>query len=125
MGTRAGIIALATDGRWGRVYCGHDGYPSGAGAELDKHYNDQAKIDALIALGDSSGIGPELTDVDAYRKRGETDIEPRYYDSLEAALDEDEMGEEYVYVWTGKRWLGGRPGADQADLLPVEEMGGD
>jgi alkylation response protein AidB-like acyl-CoA dehydrogenase len=48
------------DGYPSGVYCHNDGYPSGVGETLFNHYNTQAQVEALVALGALSQLHPEL-----------------------------------------------------------------
>lgn len=124
MGTRATIGVERADGTIQAIYCGHDGYLDHAGEVLVKHYKDPAKIDALMALGDLSGIYPELGGATieereameaagqkccvAYaRDRGEND--PTAAETF-ASVDEfvsasKERDAEYVYLHKCGRWL--------------------
>lgn len=83
MGTRSDIIVERADGKWARIYCHWDGYLSHNGELLLKHYQTQAKNDALVALGSISSLGEEIGEkhdfdfqtafVDKYRKKGVED----------------------------------------------------
>lgn len=106
MSTRSNIIAKLADGRWGKTYCHWDGYPEHNGKILNEHYQDQAKVDALIALGDLSILGPEIGRKHAFDKppmfaKGSTKVSPRYaayqknFDSMCLAYGRD-RGEKNV-----------------------------
>ena len=58
MGTRSHIAILRKDGKIYAVYCHCDGYPEHNGMILYEHYQDLAKILALIAGGDMNSLGP-------------------------------------------------------------------
>ena len=61
MGTRSMIAIQVMDSkRIKSVYCHWDGYLEHNGSLLNKHYNDSAKVNNLIALGDLSSLRPEL-----------------------------------------------------------------
>ena len=60
MGTRSLIGKLNDDGTVTAVYCHWGGYISNNGAILNDHYQDAAKVDALLALGDLSSLGNEV-----------------------------------------------------------------
>jgi len=62
MSTRSDIIVHLTDGRYKRIYCHHDGYIDHNGKMLYEHYNTQELAEALVKLGDLSGLG-EVTGV--------------------------------------------------------------
>lgn len=42
------------------IYCHHDGYPEGVGKTLALYYGSKDRVDALMALGDLSSLGPEI-----------------------------------------------------------------
>jgi hypothetical protein len=118
MGTRSTIIAKLSNGQTKRIYCHWDGYPEHNGALLLNHYQDQAKIDALIALGDLSSLSEEIGEkhdfddrshqnwTTAYeRDRGETDVKARRVESLKHAIKASaDCGAEFVYLWDGQQW---------------------
>jgi hypothetical protein len=60
MSTRSIIGKVNEDGTISAVYCHFDGYLQGVGTTLAEHYQDAAKVDALIALGDLSRLGNEI-----------------------------------------------------------------
>lgn len=97
------------------VYCHSDGYPSHNGQILFDHYQDRAKVEKLISLGDlsflderieptkGSGHNFEYSEREAgvcvfyKRDRGETDV-----DAKEVTLEElaDDYWIEYTYIYT-------------------------
>ena len=52
MATRSNIAQLLPDDRVQVIYCHFDGYMSGVGAMLTKHYKTTDRVAELIALGD-------------------------------------------------------------------------
>lgn len=135
MGTRSNIIAKTAQGGWLRVYCHWDGYPDHHGPILLDHYWDQAKIDALLALGDLSSLGGEIGQKHAFdtrpddactaygRDRGETGVEPKKHKSLATALKNTTgSGAEFVYVWDGQCWSITTPEAGLAGLANLREF---
>jgi len=60
MGTRSLIGRERADGTVGYIYCHWDGYVSHNGRILFHHYRDPAKLEALLALGSISALGPEI-----------------------------------------------------------------
>lgn len=118
MGTRSRIIAKLSNGKYKFIYCHWDGYPENNGRILNDHYQDQSKIDALIALGDLSSLGEEIGEKHGFdkrpeesictaygRDRGETGTEAKSAHSLTRAVKEaGESGAEFVYIWDGQRW---------------------
>lgn len=115
------------------IYCHFDGYPEHNGKILVNNYNDEQKIDALIALGDLSSLGQEIgekvdfNDRDATfaasryqcvaygRDRGETDIEARTFHSLRYVV-ERQSDAEYIYIWNGQTWACYKPSGKMIDL---------
>ena len=109
MSTRC-FIAKKTDTGFLSIYCHHDGYLSGAGKMLATHYSDPATVDALLALGDLSCLGPlpDSETTEAYsRDRGEPfeDNAPEEYPGLfalrNAARNADAV---FLYVFDGGVW---------------------
>lgn len=118
MATHSTIGRYNNDGSVTSIYCHWDGYPAGVGAVLTKHYTDDAKIDALLALGDISSLGNEIGErhdfdsrehdewTTAYgRDRGETDVAKMIHSSLgEWFRSRSGSGCEYAYLWDGGAW---------------------
>ena len=118
MGTRSTIIAKLSNGQTKRIYCHWDGYPEHNGRILLDHYQDQTKIDSLIALGDLSVLGEEIgekhafettngrNDCTAYgRDRDEQGTEASTVRSLKASIKSSaQCGAEFVYLWDGQSW---------------------
>jgi hypothetical protein len=117
MGTRSTIIAKLTNGQTKRIYVHWDGYPEHNGRILLDHYTDQAKIDALIALGDLSSLGEEIGEKHAFddhktggctaygRDRDEVGTKAKAVRSVKAAIESSaECGAEFVYLWNGQSW---------------------
>jgi hypothetical protein len=131
MSTRSAIIAKRDNGYAG-IYCHFDGYiEGGVGETLHRHYQDPAKIAALIDLGDISQLGERVTPAGtnpglpphsyaspepgttvAYgRDRGETGTEPRTFDALEDGVESFRKSWcEYIYIFDGVEWtVSGKP----------------
>lgn len=117
MGTRSTLIAKLSNGKTQSIYCHWDGYPEHNGALLLEHYQDQSKIDALMALGDLSSLEADIGEKHAFdqrvegqctaygRDRGETGTQARNVRSLKAAVKNSaECGAEFVYLWNGQQW---------------------
>lgn len=121
MSTRSRIGIERPDGSILSIYCHHDGYVEvgvGVGHQLHTHYNDAARAEKIIALGDLSSLYETLTPpagkkhshdnpirgvTVAYgRDRGEKDIAART-----SADREDYRGlfEEYNYLYTADGWI--------------------
>ena len=71
MATRS-IIAKLDDNGVQAIYCHNDGYLSNNGKILDQHYQNEVKVDNLIAQGDASSLKDTIEDTIFYmRDRGE------------------------------------------------------
>ena len=102
MATRSLILKRSNDGNLTGIYCHWDGYPDGVGRKLIDHYNDPVKVASLLALGDISMLGYELSDTIAYcRDRKEEMSLPFVFASIEAIKD---TNFEYVHVFDGTAW---------------------
>ena len=119
MATRSHIGKKLSDGTIKYIYCHWDGYPEYNGMILKEHYTDEAKIDALLELGNISSLNEEIGEkhdfndhdlivenkwVNAYgRDRGETDTEARIAKNV-SELYQSNNWTEYHYVWDGSSW---------------------
>jgi len=117
MSTNATITAKCKDGKYRNIYTHWDGDPGWNGRILQKHYTEQDKIEALLALGDISILAesiecPEGHTFDmahggfcvAYgRDRGEEDCEVKVADSLIEL--KDSRKQQYNYYWDGEKWF--------------------
>lgn len=135
MSTRSNIVVRLKNGSWKRIYCHSDGYLSWNGRKLIEHYNSQEMAEALVTMGDLSFLGnvigekhefefystfskkhnnnyealtadPEYQRLSNmcrfyHRDRGESDANGTIGDSLESVWGE----QEYLYVWTGEKWM--------------------
>jgi len=116
MATRSNIAYKTPEGKIRSVYAHWDGYPECNGKILVDNYTDQAKIEALVALGSISALGAEIgeqQDFDdrsshkkewtlAYhRDRGE-ELVVNEYDDIPSWIADME---EYAYLWNGEDWL--------------------
>lgn len=98
------------------IYCHFDGYPSGVGAMLLKHYDTQEKVEDLIALGSLSYLRERITStadethsfknpindvtVAYHRDRGE----PLVISQYDTHSDLTQDLEEYNYLFEDGRW---------------------
>lgn len=119
MSTRCRIGLEKADKTIKSIYCHFDGYPEGVGKTLKEHYNDPAKIEKLLELGDISSLGTfydEALAKEAWQKQYEkewresekgrraSEMTIPYKDrgeDTEARIDESE--EEYISK-AGKCW---------------------
>ena len=123
MATRAVIGKLQTDGSGIKaIYLHSDGYLEHAGRILNEHYQDESKVDELLAHGDVSslneniGVKLDFMDYKSFhenkqcrfygRDRGE---QHRHFDLLDSELDlikfaKNSCGAEYVYLYAYGYW---------------------
>jgi len=132
MATRSNIAYKTAEGKIRSVYCHWDGYVANNGRILQENYQDQAKIEALIALGSISSLGAELGEQQDFndrstqkddwtlfytRDRGEQ-LSIQEYDDIPSWIADME---EYAYLWNGEQWLVNDHGAT-ADGFPVFDL---
>ena len=101
MSTRSRIAIENQNGSVTSVYCHFDGYISGVGKTLEKHYTDRSVVEGLIELGDISTLGESTEDTVAYcRDRGEpfdqqtNQSVPNLFNCIY------QSGEEFIYCFT-------------------------
>lgn len=128
MTTHANIAILKTNGDIQSIYCHFDGYPQYVGQILHNHYNNQERVEQLIALGNLEALGPKI-------ETSELEIKYKHWNTDEYfALDKEERErlwtdakkhvrrinlncepierkalnhlclEEYIYIFTPKGW---------------------
>jgi hypothetical protein len=134
MSTRSIIGKVNEDGTISAVYCHFDGYVSGVGATLAEHYQDAAKVEALIALGDLSRLGSEIGEAHDFnvptytlpgdhpmrgwtraygRDRGEEGTEAEVCADEAAFLAKaDASANGYAYLFTPEGWRAYRGGTN-------------
>lgn len=96
MSTRSTIGVEMQDGTVNYVYCHHDGYLSGVGRTLLRHYNTREKALQIVSMGGVSCLEDTLENSVFYaRDRGE-DIDF----SWSKSLDDHQVTQEYAYVFT-------------------------
>jgi len=106
MATRS-IIAKLDDKGVQAIYCHNDGYLSNNGKILDQHYQNEVKVDNLIAQGDASSLKDTIEDTIFYaRDRGEENKEATNLNNetklLEFAFEECDA--EAVYMFAYGSW---------------------
>ena len=114
MSTRSNICKKLPDGTIKHIYCHWDGHPSHNGQTLKEHYTDEAKVDALLELGDLSVLGPEIGEKQDFndrsthnenwclaygRDRGETNIEAGIARNIH-----DIPHQEFTYIFDDGVW---------------------
>lgn len=96
MSTNSTIAIQNTDGTIISVYCHFDGYIDHNGEILFENYNDEDSVRSLINGGDMSVLKEDTESTFYYgRDRGEDDVQPECYDSLDDVTD----AEEYFYLY--------------------------
>jgi len=117
MSTRSYIGIQNADGSVLGIYCHFDGYPSHHGRILLLHYNTEAMVRALIALGDISVLADSLGEkhdfdnrprgaCNAYgRDRGEENTAAVKFESGAAFFAETSEGCDYVYLFKDSMWF--------------------
>ena len=106
MATRS-IIAKLDDKGVQAIYCHNDGYLSNNGKILDQHYQNEVKVDNLIAQGDASSLKDTIEDTIFYhRDRGEDNKEATNLNNetklLEFAFESCDA--EVVYMFAYGSW---------------------
>lgn len=119
MGTHSRIGKSLPDGKVRSIYCHYDGYvQGGVGEDLLTHYQDESKIDALLDLGNLSGIGKEIGEKQDFydvpnlnpnwclayeRDRGQKNQEATVNASEEEYFKEENVS--YIYLYKNGEWL--------------------
>ena len=113
MATRSNIAQLLPDDRVQVIYCHFDGYMSGVGRTLTKHYKTTDRVAELIALGDlvvldqhlyptgvhSDGAREPRVTVAFGRDRGDPNSQARTHASVDDWQDNLASDIEYCYLW--------------------------
>jgi hypothetical protein len=127
MSTRSRIAIENQNGSVTSIYCHFDGYISGVGKLLKEYYTTQAKVEALIELGDISSLDMTPSSTTAYHRDRNEDLHKTSYLCVEDLFDLGfQSGEEYVYCFTKNNiWLVNEEGSNQVNDLKVafEEEG--
>jgi len=106
MATRS-IIAKLDDKGVQAIYCHNDGYLSNNGKILDQHYQNEVKVDNLIAQGDASSLKDTIEDTIFYmRDRGEEDKHAEQFNDENVLLKYafEECDAEVVYMFAYGSW---------------------
>ena len=123
MSTHSRIGRVLPNGGIESVYCHFDGYPSGVGSTLLEHYNDPAKVAALIALGNLSSLAETLEETRAYsRDRGESIVDNKaeirdreYYYLCMSRKD----GVQWAYLFKDGKWTFAKVWDSARDWYPI------
>ena len=106
MATRS-VIAKLDDRGIQAIYCHNDGYLSNNGKILDQHYQNEVKVDNLIAQGDASSLKDTIKDTIFYhRDRGEDNKEAVNLNNETKLLEHafEECDAEVVYMFAYGSW---------------------
>jgi hypothetical protein len=115
MATPSSITAKCNDGRFRTIYCHFDGHVSHNGVILFENYQDQQKIEELMALGDISSLDKSIECPEGHsfenpikgysvfygRDRGEK-VKP--YSSFSLITCRFDNKQDYNYYWDGENW---------------------
>ena len=120
MGTRSTIAVVHEDGTVSQIYCHYDGYLSHNGKLLVENYNSLLAAEFLISKGALSVLAERVTPdrdrihsfevaqngVCVYygRDRGETDCEPKVFDTVSDYFLYGQQ-EEYNYLFACDEWM--------------------
>ena len=140
MATRATIAKMQTDGSGIKaIYLHSDGYLEHAGRILNEHYQDESKVDELLAHGDVSslneniGVKLDFNDLKSFyekkqcrfygRDRGE---QQRHFDMCYDELDlikfaKNSCNAEYVYLYAYGYWYVYTVGDSSYKFVELEE----
>ena len=106
MATRS-VIAKLDDRGIQAIYCHNDGYLSNNGKILDQHYQNEVKVDNLIAQGDASSLKDTIEDTIFYhRDRGEDNKEAVNLNNETKLLEHafESCDAEVVYMFAYGAW---------------------
>ena len=106
MSTRSLIGKLNPNNTVDFIYCHFDGYPSGAGSTLNKHYTSPSEVDKLLALGDLRSLNIDIESSVAYGRDGnKPNTQAEVNMPLDIFLSMDYRGEDYKYLFgTNGHW---------------------
>lgn len=104
MGTRSTIAVFNPNETtlYDSIYSHYDGYPSGVGVSLQKHYTQLTQVNQLMRLGDTSGINPDTGASDAYND-GSDMKSSLSLDDLRRTAKRD--GTEWLYIFEDGKWI--------------------
>ena len=106
MATRS-VIAKLDDRGIQAIYCHNAGYLSNNGKILDQHYQNEVKVDNLIAQGDASSLKDTIEDTIFYhRDRGEDNKEAVNLNNETKLLEHafESCDAEVVYMFAYGTW---------------------
>ena len=105
MSTRS-LVAVETAGKIKATYVHCDGYVTGVGGTLLRHYNNRKAAQAVAKLGYASSLYGTIAETIDGTVAHNRDVKPsRYVGRFDCLSDADGMNVEYVYLFTGGVWL--------------------
>jgi hypothetical protein len=107
MSTRSRIAIENQNGSVTSIYCHFDGYISGVGKLLKEYYTTQAKVEALIELGDISSLDTTPSSTSAYHRDRNEEFSQQTNKSVPDLFNcIYQSGEEFIYCFTKDNiWL--------------------
>ena len=104
MSTNSNIALEHNDGSVDRIYCHWDGYPDNNGRILLENYTTADQVAEMLALGDMSSLGENISETTFYARDREEDLEkPTRFNSSEEAKNDME---EFLYIFTKDgKWI--------------------
>jgi hypothetical protein len=125
MSTRSRIGIENQDGTTTSIYCHFDGYISGVGKLLKEYYTTQAKVKALIKLGDISSLDMTPSSTTAYHRDRNEEFSQQTNKSVPDLFNcIYQSGEEFIYCFTKDNiWLVSDSGSPVVDLKVAIEEG--
>ena len=124
MGTSCTIARLAEDGMFERIHVSYDGYLTGVGLKLFRHYGDQDRVDALFSHEDwATSLQPDPEDIDWSEWDGDSRRQTRDAFINEHGFADDpeaQPGNLGLYVHAHGRWAAP---SDRAALVRFLDTG--
>jgi hypothetical protein len=103
MATRSTIAIKHSDGKIYQIYCHWDGYLTGVGTVLTTYYATEELAMDMISGGDMSSLGELHDTCKYYSSRGDSNVEPREFDSLDDFVTNGQT-EGYDYLFLDGKW---------------------
>ena len=105
MGTRS-LVAIETAGKIKSTYVHFDGYLTGVGGVLLRHYNSRKGAQSLAKLGYASSLRATLQETIDGTVEHNRGIKPEKADDrAELLADAYDCDADYTYLFSGGRWL--------------------
>lgn len=121
MATRSRIGVELPNGTVKSIYCHWDGYVEHNGSVLVESYDTPEKITALLNRGDLSFLDKTPEASEAYRDRGEADVDAIEHSNIDDFISYAE--EAYVYLFRNEEWwVGFRNDGKIRNFEPVKNL---